>query len=166
MEKALKQAAQALVAGEFPVGCVLVQNNRVLADGARRGTAAGRINETDHAEIAALKRLEDLESTLDKPLERTSITCYCTLEPCLMCFGALLINGIRNIVFAYEDVMGGGTETPINVLKPLYREKPVNITGGILRTQSLALFREFFQNPKNTYLAGTLLARHALEGGQ
>ncbi len=160
---AIKQAAQALVAGEFPVGCVLVQNNRVLADGARRGTAAGRINETDHAEMAALKRLEEMESTLDKPFDRTTITCYCTLEPCLMCFGALLINGIRNIVFAYEDVMGGGTQTPLEVLKPLYREKPVSITGGVMRSQSLSLFRQFFSNPKNTYLAGSMLAHHTLE---
>ena len=58
MEEALRQAQTALGQGEFPVGCVIVGGGRILAAGARTGTAGGGCNETDHAEMVALRRLE------------------------------------------------------------------------------------------------------------
>ncbi len=57
MEKALEQAKKALSAGEFPVGCVIAHQDRILVNGARNGTTGDSVNETDHAEMVALRRI-------------------------------------------------------------------------------------------------------------
>jgi len=158
MSAALDQAAGALKAGEFPVGCVMVHQYRIIASGTRRGTASGGRNETDHAEIIALKEISALETA---PLPQ-EITAFCTMEPCLMCFGALLIAGIGEIVYAYEDVMGGGTHCDLSQLPPLYRDNPVAIVPGILRAESLALFKAFFNDPDCRYWNKSQLAEYTL----
>jgi tRNA(adenine34) deaminase len=158
MAEALGQAEQALTTGEFPVGCVLVSGGRVVATGAREGTLASESNETDHAEMVALRRLNRLDPVPDP----RGITAFCTLEPCLMCYGALLISGIRRIVYAYEDAMGGGTRCDLSSLPPLYRNTPVSIIPRILRSQSLSLFKRYFTTCENRYLAGSLLATYTL----
>jgi len=158
MTAALDQATQALEAGEFPVGCVLVHQYKVIATGQRRGTAAGGHNETDHAEILALQEYYALENAPD-PRE---VSAFCTMEPCLMCFGALLISGIGEIVYAYEDVMGGATHCDLNGLPALYRDNPVSIIPGIMRAESLTLFKTFFQAPENAYWRASRLAAYTL----
>ena len=158
MSSALDQADEALQAGEFPVGCVLVHQYKVVASGRRRGTASGSRNETDHAEILALQEFYALENA-PNPRE---MTLFCTMEPCLMCFGALLIAGIGEIVYAYEDVMGGGTHCDLSQLPALYRDNPVSIVPGIMRAESLALFKTFFSAPGNNYWKHSQLAAYTL----
>ena len=79
-----------------------------------------------------------------------------------MCFAAILLSGIGRIVFAYEDVMGGGTGCDRSAMAPLYREAPLTVTGGVLRGQSLSLFRRFFAASGNAYWADSLLCRYTL----
>ncbi len=158
MKKALAQAEKALEAGEFPVGCVIAHKGEVIADGIRQGTGDRRHRETDHAEILALKKLQDLDADPDF----SGLTVYATMEPCLMCFGAILIHGITKIVYAYEDAMGGGTGCDLSSFAPLYREKKLEITPHILRAESLRLFKTFFSNPKNDYWPESLLEKYTL----
>ncbi|MFC1858548.1 nucleoside deaminase [Thermodesulfobacteriota bacterium] len=158
MQKALAQAKKALSAGEFPVGCVMVYQEEILVTGSRMGTVGNCPNETDHAEMVALRRLYDLFKNID----RSKITLFCTLEPCLMCYGALLLSGIREIVYAYEDVMGGGTRCDLSTLAPLYKNCPIIITSDILRHESVALLKDYFTNPENTYWGQSLLAEYTL----
>lgn len=154
MKMALREAEAAYQAGEFPVGCVLVHCNRVLATGRRIGTADGGRNEVDHAEMLALRRL----SQMMPPVEPTDITLFCTLEPCLMCYGAIILSGIKNIVYACEDVMGGGTSCDLARLNPLYRDAGIAIVPHILRSKSIRLLRDYFNRPENTYWKGSLLS--------
>ena len=158
MKKALMLAEKALSAGEFPVGCVLVYENRVIAKGSRRGTTKNSLNEIDHAEIIALRNLDNL----DADIKRSRITLFCTLEPCLMCLGAILLSGIDKIVYAYEDVMGGGTKCDLSRLTPLYNNRRISIIPRILRSESLQLFKTYFSNPANSYWKGSLLAGYTL----
>jgi tRNA(adenine34) deaminase len=158
MAKALDQAKKALAAGEFPVGCVMVQKDKILATGSRIGTTGDFPNEVDHAEMIALKRLIDLKVNTDK----NKIVLFTTLEPCLMCLGALILSGISEIVYAYEDVMGGGTRCDLKKLPSLYKNHRISIVPNILRKESLKLFKAFFQNPENSYWRGSLLARYTL----
>jgi tRNA(adenine34) deaminase len=158
MKKALKQADRALQAGEFPVGCVLVYQDKILQTGARRSTIGGSRNEVDHAEIVALRRLSELGESLD----HSQITAFSTMEPCLMCYSALILAGIGEIVYAYEDVMGGGTGCELSRLTPLYRNSSLKVVPGILRAESLELFKDFFANPANDYLRQSLLAEYTL----
>ena len=158
MTKALQQAEAALDAGEFPVGCVIVHQNRIIATGARVGSSGDCPNEVDHAEMLALRRLIDLKSSINF----REVILYSTLEPCLMCFGALIISDIGQIVFAYEDAMGGGTQCDFTRLPPLYKDKQISVVPNILRPKSLQLLKAFFSNPENTYLKDSLLATYTL----
>jgi tRNA(adenine34) deaminase len=158
MQKALELARKALAAGEFPVGCVLVGGDAVLADGRRRGSARATPNELDHAEMVALRRLAETDTDRD----RSHLTAYCTMEPCLMCYAALLLNGIERIVYAYEDAMGGGTCCDLRSLPPLYRQSAAVVVPGVLRRESLELFKAFFGAPANRYWRNSLLADYTL----
>ena len=158
MRLALAEAEGALALGEFPVGCVLVHKGVVIASG-KRAHSIGRVNEIDHAEILALRSFLDAELAI-APEE---VTLYATMEPCLMCFSTLILNGIRKIVYAYEDVMGGGTNLPLTVLAPLYAAMQIQVVPSVLRQESLVLFQQFFSNPDNPYWHGSLLANYTLE---
>lgn len=158
MKKALEQAETALAANEFPVGCVIVRKGEIVADGSRTGTGRADRNEIDHAEINALKKI-----CMDADADRSGLTVFTTMEPCLMCFGAILLSGAGEIVYAYEDVMGGGTTCDLSKLPPLYRNREISIVPYIMREESLNLFKTYFSNPDNDYLENTLLAKHTLE---
>ena len=133
MTKALQQAETALAAGD----CT---------------------NEVDHAEMVALRRLISLKTNINL----REVILFSTLEPCLMCFGALMISDIGQIVFAYEDAMGGGTQCDLTKLPPLYKENQISVIPNILRKKSLQLLKAFFANPANIYLKGSLLASYTL----
>ena len=158
MQKALAQAERALAAGEFPVGCVLVYQNKILQTGARRNSIGGRRNEIDHAEMLALRRL----SGLGKGIDHGQITAFSTMEPCLMCYSALILAGVGRIVYAYEDVMGGGTGCDLSRLPPLYRDHSIEVVPGVLRAESIQLFKDFFADPASDYLQQSLLAEYTL----
>ena len=159
MQEALLEAREALIAGEFPVGCVMVHEKEIVSRGKRVNSKPPNENELDHAEIMALKKL----FVQHPQIESSKIVVYSTMEPCLMCYVTLLLNGIRSIVYAYEDVMGGGTSLDLKKLTPLYREMSVTITPHILRRESLELFRIFFADQDNTYWQDSPLARYTLE---
>ncbi len=161
MEIALEEAAVALSAGEFPVGCVIADAHGVRATGARQNSFGASVNELDHAEMVALRHLFESGSSCDPE----SLTVYATLEPCLMCFGAILISGIRRIVYAYEDAMGGGCGCDLASLPMLYRDASVAVFPGVMRQKSLALFQSYFADPANDYLRDTFFAEYTLKQG-
>jgi len=158
MKKALEQAEQVLAAGEFPVGCVLVYRDKVLVSGARRGSIGDARNEIDHADIVALRRLTKFGDQID----HNQITAFSTMEPCLMCYSALILAGIGKVVYAYEDVMGGGTGCDLSRLTPLYKDSPLKVVPGVLRAESLKIFKDYFADPTNDYLRQSLLAKYTL----
>lgn len=157
MDVALSHASEALAHGEFPVGCIIVCNREIVSTG-RRQNSQLNTNEIDHAEIIALRRLIEI----NKEIDLSEVTIYSTLEPCLMCYSTLLVNGVTRVVYSYEDAMGGGTNLPLSQLAPLYRKLQIEVTAGILRNKSLELFKKFFSESENGYLADTYLARYTL----
>ncbi|NPA93800.1 MAG: nucleoside deaminase [Thermodesulfobacteria bacterium] len=168
MTKALELAKSALDAGEFPVGCVLVSGDRIVGMGSRLNSHGKHQNELDHAEIVALRQWAESGRPGDG-----EVVVYSTLEPCLMCTGALLISGIRHIVFAYEDVMGGACGLDFSKrisasansksFTSLYTEADPKVVAGVMRQESLNLFKAFFSRPDNSYLKNTLLEQYTLE---
>ncbi len=160
MQIALEQAEEALTQGEFPVGAIFVYEDQVVASGRREHSQERNdtVNEIDHAEIVALRNLLNQSTTI--PL--AEITIYSTMEPCLMCYSTMILNGIRKIVYGYEDVMGGGTNLPLQQLNPLYKEMHIELVPDVLREQSLSLFKRFFSNPANNYWKDSLLSSYTL----
>ncbi len=160
-EVAIDQAQSAFGKGEFPVGCVIVENDRVIASGSRSGTGSCRVkpSEIDHAEIRALRNLEATEREFDPG----ATVLYCTMEPCLMCFAAIILSGIKTVVYAFEDPMGGGTRMAWDSAAPLYRDADVTVIADVLRSRSLDLFKKFFKRPENQYWKNSLLEAYTLE---
>jgi tRNA(adenine34) deaminase len=158
MKQAIQQAKNAFLVGEFPVGCVIADKGHILATGFRKGTAGSYSNEIDHAEIITLRQLFEKQP----PENMDELSLFCTMEPCLMCFGAILLSGIKRIVYAYEDVMGGGTRCDLSGLPQLYNKANVTIVPHVLRRQSLELFKAFFSKPENNYWKNSLLAKYTL----
>ncbi len=156
MGAALAEAAVALKAGEFPVGVVLVADGDILVRASRRNSQAQSRNEIDHAEINALRILLS-----DYPqVEPSLVSVYSTMEPCLMCYSTLLLSGIRRFVWAYEDVMGGGTNLALQQLNPLYQAMQVELVARVRRQESLALFQQFFR--EHDYWQDSLLSQYTL----
>ncbi len=158
MGVAIKQAGIAFEAGDFPVGCVIVYEDKVIATGKRQNSTKDAVNEIDHAEMAALREF----FRYPKSINKENAMLFCTLEPCLMCYAAILLSGIGTIVYAYEDVMGGGTSCDLSSLTPLYAEATINIISGVLRNESLDLFVKFFKNPENNYWKNSFLEKYTL----
>ncbi len=157
MRAALAGAEAALALGEFPVGCVMVFENRIVSAGKRINSRTDG-NELDHAEIVALRSLASLLPGIDY----SRVVAYSTMEPCLMCFSTLILNGIRTIVYGYEDVMGGGSHLDLSMLPPLYRGMEVKVIPGVCRQESLAIFKKFFLDENNLYWQDSLLARYTI----
>ena len=162
MGLALDQARIALERGDFPVGCVIAQDGRVLALGERQGTTDDRsfFSEIDHAEIRALKELENCSDHF----EPEKAVLYVTMEPCLMCFAAIILSGIKKIVYAFEDPMGGGTKCDLTKLPPLYKNCDIKVIQevGVLREESHKLFYNFFRKKDNKYWKDSLLENYVL----
>ena len=125
-----------------------VESDEVVGEGFHARAGEG------HAEVNALRAAG--------PRARGA-TAFVTLEPCLMCFGALVISGIGRIVYAYEDAMGGGTRCDCAPLPPLYKENQIEIISGILRSDSLELLKSYFSQTEHTYLKDSFLAAYTLD---
>ncbi len=157
MQEALVEAGQALIAGEFPVGCVIVSAGEIVARGHRENSCGQRENELDHAEVITLKKLLH-----DNPkVNCSSLVVVSTMEPCLMCYATLLLSGVRSFVYGYEDAMGGGTSINLTTLPPLYKDMEVRVDSGVLREECLQLFQQFFRS--HGYLKNSFLAEYTLE---
>jgi tRNA(adenine34) deaminase len=159
MQQALAEAGKALAAGEFPVGCVMEYEGEIISRGQRINSKIPNANELDHSEIVALRKIFEHHPEID----RSKIVVYSTMEPCLMCYVTMLLNGIRRIVYGYEDIMGGGTNLDLNTLNPLYQDMSAEITPHILRRESLELFGAFFADQNNAYWKDSPLALYTLE---
>ncbi len=158
MAVALEHAEEALDKGEFPVGCVVVHEENVVATGMRKNSIPDALNEIDHAEMVALREFALNDTITDKD----NAVLFCTLEPCLMCYAAIMLSGIKTIVYAYEDVMGGGTSADLSELAPLYSTSGIAVVPDVMRVESLELFIRFFENPANGYWKESLLEKYTL----
>lgn len=137
MREALKEARKAYDADEVPVGAVVVANNRIIA---RAHNLTERLNDvTAHAEMQAITAAANALG--GKYL--TDCTLYVTLEPCVMCAGALSWSQISKIVYGASDEKRGYAKLKQPVLHP----KTV-IEGGLLADECAGLMKEFFQRKR------------------
>jgi len=137
MERALRLARAAGARGEVPIGAVVTTGDRTIGSGSNRPIAAR--DPTAHAEIVALRRAA--RSTGNYRL--TGATLYVTLEPCLMCLGAILHARIGRLVY-------GARDPKVGVVEYMRRHRPVGlnhelrVTGGVRADDSAELLRAFF----------------------
>jgi tRNA(adenine34) deaminase len=139
MREALALAWQAQAAGEVPVGAVLVVNGQVAGRGAN--SPVSRSDPTAHAEILALR--EAAAALGNYRLEQAAL--YVTLEPCVMCAGALVAARVRTLVFGARDLRFGGVRSKFRLADADLLNHQVEIREGVLAAECLELLRRFFQ---------------------
>jgi len=139
MGLALEEAEAAEALGEVPIGAVLVKDGLVL--GAGRNCPIGECDATAHAEVRALR-----EAGLALGNYRlTGATLYVTLEPCLMCFGAMLHARIAKIVFAAPDPKVGVSKL-LPALEGAHLNHRLELTGGLREDEARKQLKAFFAN--------------------
>jgi tRNA(adenine34) deaminase len=138
MAEAIKEARKALEAGEVPVGAVVVHRGRLVGRGHNRMETLK--DATAHAEIIAIGAASDALG--DWRLE--DATLYVTLEPCMMCMGAVFSARIARVVFGTEDRRGGACGGVVDLGRLKYLDREVTIDGGVLEGECRTLLRDFF----------------------
>lgn len=140
MVRALALAAEAAAASEIPVGAVVLDGDgRILAEG--RNTREATHDPTGHAEIEALRRAASSVGSWN--LE--GHTLVVTLEPCIMCAGAILQARIGRVVFGAWDDKAGAAGSMYDVLRDRRLPYRAEVVGGIEADASTALLRAFFE---------------------
>lgn len=138
MQAALAAAARAAAANEVPVGAVLVHQNKIIATAANEKET--RQDATRHAEMLALSRA----STQLASWRLLGTTLYTTLEPCLMCSGAIYQARIARLVFAAEDHKYGAFKWVHARQHELFNHS-LTLDYGVCAAASATLLRDFFQ---------------------
>ncbi|MEE4185014.1 MAG: tRNA adenosine(34) deaminase TadA [Gammaproteobacteria bacterium] len=139
MRQALGCAEAAAAAGEVPVGAVLVLNGAVIATGANCPIASH--DPTAHAEIQALRAGAAALSNYRMP----GTTLYVTLEPCLMCAGAIVHARVQRLVYGCSDPRAGAAGSAFSVLDSAALNHRVAVSGGLLEHECGELLRNFFK---------------------
>ena len=138
MRRALDEARQALHLGEVPIGAVLVQDGEVIASGFNQPLRA--VDPTAHAEIVALRRAARVLGNY----RLGGTTLYVTLEPCLMCAGALLHARVDRVVYGASERKFGGVRSKLDV-SALGFNHQYQVSAGILEAECRGLVQEFFR---------------------
>ena len=140
MQRALAEAEAAGTAGEVPVGAAVVRGGELLA--AAGNAPIGGHDPTGHAEIRALRRAAEAEANYRLP----DTTLYVTLEPCLMCVGALVHARVARVVFGAADPKSGAAGGVLDGFAlPGLNHRP-EVSGGVLAEECSALLRQFFRS--------------------
>jgi len=139
MRACLREAAAAQEAGEVPIGAVLVVDGAIVARGRNQPIAAH--DPSAHAEIVALR-------AAGAALGNYRITggeLYVTVEPCLMCVGAIVQARLRRVVFGCRDPKGGALGGRFDVTAAGHLNHRFAVTGGVLAAEAQAMLQRFFQ---------------------
>ena len=139
MQQALLLAQQAAEQGEVPVGAVLVLGGEIIGRG--HNCPISRSDPSAHAEIITLRSAA--QQLKNYRLPQTSL--YVTLEPCLMCAGAIIQARVERLIFAADDPKTGACGSVVDIFSKSRLNHHTKVTGGILAAESSQLLSDFFK---------------------
>jgi tRNA(adenine34) deaminase len=140
MYEALALARSGATSGEVPVGALIVLAGEVIGRGSNAPVA--QIDPTAHAEILAIREAAARIGNY----RLTGATLYCTLEPCVMCAGALVAARVERVVFGARDLRFGGVRSKFQLADSDLLNHRVEIAEGVLAVECVCLLREFFES--------------------
>ncbi|MGE4266226.1 MAG: nucleoside deaminase [Deferribacterales bacterium] len=143
MLMAIEQAKMAETEGEVPIGAVIVYNGEVIGRGYNRKNSGK--SALKHAEIVAIEDASKV--TGDWRLDECSL--YVTLEPCLMCAGAIIHARVRNVFFGTTEPKFGGVVSLANTFDIEKLNHRVTYAGGLFADEISAMMKAFFKNIRN-----------------
>ena len=138
MKEALRQAKKAYKIEEVPIGCVIVQDDKIIARGYNRRNIDK--NTLAHAELTAIKKAS--KKTGDWRLE--DCTMYVTLEPCQMCAGAIVQSRLKKVVIGAMNPKAGCAGSVLNLLQMQQFNHQVEVERGVLEAECSSMLSEFF----------------------
>ncbi len=144
MQQALDQARHAAAAGEVPVGALVVIDDQVW--GAGWNAPILRSDPTCHAEIVALRQAAARLGNY----RLVDATLYSTLEPCVMCAGALVVARLKRVVFAARDLRFGGVRSKFELADSALLNHRVAVEEGLLAPEASELLLEFFRRSRTS----------------
>ena len=143
MREAIKEAKKAELLDEVPIGCIIVKDNKIISRG--YNIRESKQNPAGHAEMVAINkaskklknwRLEDCEL-------------YVTLEPCIVCSGAIIQSRIKTVYFGAYDPKGGAFGSSINVLGATNINHHPEVIGGVLQEECSKLLTNYFKSKRD-----------------
>lgn len=143
MNRALEMARSAEALGEVPVGAVIVKDKQIIAEGFNQP-----INSHDassHAEINVLRKAGEMLGNY----RLSDTTLYVTLEPCMMCVGAMIHARVARVVFGASDLKTGALGGAFNLLEAGHHNHVFELTAGVLAEESRDLLQGFFRARRN-----------------
>jgi len=153
MKRALELAFKAREEGEVPVGAVVVFESRIIGEGYNRREATN--SPTSHAEIEAIEMASD--NLKSWRLEDCDL--YVTLEPCMMCSGAIVQSRIKRLFFGSRDPKAGAVRSLYNLLEDDRLNHQVEVYEGLLADESSAILTEFFREVRASQKLKKLAAK-------
>ncbi len=139
MEAALEEARRGLASGEVPVGAVVVIDGQIVARAFNR--PIGAVDPTAHAEVLALREAAAVVGNY----RLTGAVMYVTLEPCLMCVGALVHARVREVVYGALEPRTGALVSAVRALELPGLNHRFEVTGGVLEEPCRLIVQEFFR---------------------
>ncbi len=143
MQLALEQAQHAWRLGEVPVGAVVVKDGVVIATGFNQ--PIGSHDPTAHAEIVALRAAAAKLGNYRLP----GCELYVTLEPCVMCSGAMMHARLARVVYGAADPKTGACGSVLNLFKQEQLNHHTDVAGGVMADEASAMLKAFFAERRN-----------------
>ena len=142
MAAALEEARRGMSAGEVPIGAVLVTGDHIVSRAFNQ--PIGAIDPTAHAEILVLREAARVVGNY----RLTDATVYVTVEPCLMCVGALVHARVKELVYGAPEPKTGALVSSVRALESPGLNHRFAVTGGVLEDECRQLIQEFFRDKR------------------
>jgi tRNA(adenine34) deaminase len=139
MREALKEAEKAMQRGEIPVGALLVRNGEIIGRGSNSRSLEG--SPLGHAELTAMREASEAIGNW----RFDDCTLYVTLEPCVMCAGAMVQSRLRTLVYGTRDPKAGAVGSLYNIVEDPRMYHRCIVRSGILKEECAELLRSFFR---------------------
>jgi tRNA(adenine34) deaminase len=144
MQAAIEQATLAAAAGEVPIGAVLVVNDRIISESFNQPITS--VDPTAHAELLVLREAAHALGNY----RLTDATVYVTIEPCLMCVGALVHARVREVVYGATEPKTGALVSAVRALEQPGLNHRFAVTGGVLEAECRSLIQKFFWDKRRS----------------
>ena len=146
MREALKEADKAASIGEVPVGAVVVRDGEIIGRGYNKTEATSLA--TCHAEMEAISQAAEFMENW----RLSGCSIYVSLEPCIMCAGAIVLSRMENLYYAASDPKFGGCGSIFDIPTERRLNHRVNVVGGILAEESAEKLKSFFRDIRSKNL--------------
>ena len=142
MFEALNEAKQAVMEDEVPIGCVIVKDNKIIARAHNQRDKTN--NPLGHAETLAIRKAAEVLNDW----QLVGCYLYVTIEPCLMCAGAIIQSRINRVVYGAPDLKGGAFGSSINALDASNINHRPEVISGVLEKECSQIIRDYFKSKR------------------